>query len=62
MKELGAKEDTVSDRWPGPDLLILRSSTKFPLPDLICCASVRSDVPHARSTFGVVSLHQNNAF
>lgn len=62
MKELGGKEEPVSDCWPGPDLLLLRSSTKFPLQDLICCASVTSDVPHAHSTSGVVSLHQNNAF
>jgi len=62
VKELRAKEDTVCDHWPGLDLLLLRSSTKFPLRDLICCASVRSDVPHARSTAGVVSPHQNNSF
>lgn len=62
VKELKAREDTVSYCWPGPDLFLLRSSTEFHLRNLIYCASVWSDVPHACCTSDVVALHQSNVF
>lgn len=49
MKGWSAAEDTVSNCWPKPDLILLRSSPKFPLHDLICFASVRHDVSQAHS-------------
>lgn len=56
MKEWSATKGTVFNRWPKPDLILLRSTPKFPLHDLICFASVRYDVSQAHSASVVVPL------
>lgn len=56
VKEWSATKGTVSNRWPKPDLILLRSIPKFPLHDLICFASVRHDVSQPHSASVVVPL------